>query len=165
MESKKITKDSHKNEADIQSKPPANSFLNPVPSLSQDRSPSIFQESSNINPLIISIKSSEFNLKFVESWSDEDIYEGSMKDGLFHGFGRIIKNNNIFYEGYFYKGKFEGSGCLNLENSVKYSGEFSNNTFYGIGILTLATGESYITELQSHGNMKCKKIETSFIIN
>lgn len=158
MESKKIIKDYHKNEEDIQPKPPINSLTHIASNFSQTSS----QESSLINTFIIPIKSSRFHHESIKTWSDEDFYEGSIKDGLFHGYGCIKKNNHIFYRGYFHKGKFQGTGCLNLENGAKYSGEFSNNTFYGIGILTLANGESYITETSPDGRMNCKKLETSF---
>jgi hypothetical protein len=43
------------------------------------------------------------------------IYEGSFKNGKFHGQGKIQVDNYLYYNGFFVNGKAEGKGQLILE--------------------------------------------------
>ena len=44
-------------------------------------------------------------------------YEGEMKQGKFHGYGRIIYTNGSSYEGFFDKGSFSGAGTRKIDGS------------------------------------------------
>ena len=60
-------------------------------------------------------------------------YDGSIKDGKFHGFGKLYyENGNIKYIGNF-KGKFDDNGKFYLKNGyIHYEGIWCNNNYdYG----------------------------------
>ena len=67
-------------------------------------------------------------------------YEGSFKDGLYHGFGKgklFKKYSEFLYKGNFVKGKMEGNGILYYENgkNIFCDSTFKDNDLYGKGII------------------------------
>ena len=44
-------------------------------------------------------------------------YEGEMKNGKFHGYGRLVYRRGQSYEGFFHQGSFSGCGILKTEES------------------------------------------------
>ena len=67
-------------------------------------------------------------------------YEGSFKDGFYHGFGKgklFKKYSEFLYVGNFINGKMEGNGILFYEDGKKifYNCTFKDNDLYGKGII------------------------------
>ena len=53
-----------------------------------------------------------------------NIYEGSFRDMLYHGYG-TLKDENGVYKGMFKNGKQKGFGILNTINNQKIVGEWN----------------------------------------
>ena len=71
------------------------------------------------------------------------IYEGNVKDGLYHGFGSLYRENGeLFYKGYFKYGKFHGYGKFfsNL-GKIQYRGYWKKGHRNGMGIQYHSNGE------------------------
>ena len=69
-------------------------------------------------------------------------YRGAMKNGFFHGKGRLEEYDGSIYEGDFLDGRFDGKGKYSWAGN-KYKGEFRNGKFGGQGKLTLKDGHVY----------------------
>ena len=87
--------------------------------------------------------------------TDETIYQGKFKRGLYNGKG-ILKNvkNNEIYEGDFKKGQFDGHGQLKTENST-YIGEFVKGKKEGHGEIKYSDFKNYVgyfKEDEFHGD-------------
>jgi len=74
---------------------------------------------------------------------DSGVYEGSYKEGLFHGNGIMVWRNKSSYEGEFLNGMFHGEGKINSINGNVYEGEFSNGLEQGQGYLKFKNGDEY----------------------
>ena len=90
---------------------------------------------------------------------NEGIYNGEVKNGIRHGIGTMIYNENdkfkrIKYEGEWKDGKFDGKGTFFYENEkvfcvinneasykLKYIGEFKNGEKDGKGIVYFENGD------------------------
>jgi hypothetical protein len=87
-------------------------------------------------------------------------YEGTFKDGKYHGEGKHI-SDNITYEGYFADGKYNGKGKYKSNNSF-YDGEFANGKFHGEGKYTDDSTfyEGYFVNGKYHGKGNIKRLIT-----
>ena len=74
---------------------------------------------------------------------NDDIYEGEMKDSIFHGKGKLIMSNGDIYEGDFVNGEKEGNGKLIFEDKTEYEGHFEKGEFHGKGNMKWANGYNY----------------------
>jgi hypothetical protein len=97
--------------------------------------------------------------------SRTDVYKGSYKNGSFHGYGILIKNdgskfegmwdmgtlngfariiseNGDYYQGYVKKGTPHGEGVYR-NNKIKYSGEWTNGKMNGKGTEEMIDGSKY----------------------
>ena len=54
-------------------------------------------------------------------------YEGEMKDGIYHGTGKIINCDSSSYDGTWYNGEKTG-GLIVMANGESYSGKINNNS-------------------------------------
>ena len=87
-------------------------------------------------------------------------YQGSWKEGKFHGkgvatFGKKTRWAKERYEGSFKDGKRHGKGTYIYKDGSKYVGEFSDGKWNGEGTLTNSFGDVYIGEFKDgkrHGN-------------
>lgn len=62
-------------------------------------------------------------------WNDGSIYEGSVKNGLRHGFGFFRSGiHPVSYIGYWYKGKRHGKVNKNTKGEHSFEGTSSRNT-------------------------------------
>ena len=68
-------------------------------------------------------------------------YYGSMRDGRFHGRGRIEWDNGTRYEGSFENGLYSGRGRLTAHDGRTYNGEFEKGLFHGRGRYDSPGGE------------------------
>ena len=59
------------------------------------------------------------------------IYEGQLRDDIYHGYGRYIYTNGSYYTGNWTDGKRQGYGKLNDISGKVYEGIWKNNTFLG----------------------------------
>ncbi len=69
-------------------------------------------------------------------------YSGFWRNGKFHGYGTLSRNNGQRYQGNFNNGVFHGHGIL-IENTLRYEGNFQDGKFHGHGSLQLSNGGSY----------------------
>ena len=69
--------------------------------------------------------------------NENKYYEGSLKDGYFHGKGlQYYDNGQLMYNGTYENGDKSGKGIFYIKNStIRYVGEFKNDKFEGNGIL------------------------------
>lgn len=101
---------------------------------------------------------------------ERKIYQGNIKNGKFHGFGKYTFDisNNYYYNGIWNEGLYNGNGTLNSAECIykgnfnqgkksgkgeisykndkiikKYNGEFKNNLFNGQGEIWFINGEYY----------------------
>lgn len=97
-------------------------------------------------------------------WPSGDYYEGTFKNGLFHGLGEL-KTANVIYNGDFEEGVARGKGEITFDTGEVYAGEvdfgrangegvmqladagysgsFKDNRFHGQGVLTYHSGDRY----------------------
>lgn len=69
---------------------------------------------------------------------DKGSYEGSFKDNLYDGVGRLVIEGEMSYEGNFEAGKKSGYGVqVSEDGSYRYSGEWVNGMKHGSGIILL----------------------------
>lgn len=67
-------------------------------------------------------------------FSNEDEYNGEIKNGKFDGIGIYKKSFNYLYEGEFSEGKKHGKGKIKNDlNVTVFNGSFKNNKKYGYG--------------------------------
>lgn len=64
---------------------------------------------------------------------DGSVYNGDLKDGLFHGRGKLSWPDGRSYEGQFRRGRMSGRGRLDYNDGCIYEGEFSGGEFNGEG--------------------------------
>ncbi|CAF0978878.1 unnamed protein product [Didymodactylos carnosus] len=76
-------------------------------------------------------------------------YRGQMKNGLRHGHGQIVYDNNATYVGEWKTDKFDGHGIYTSSSGAKYVGELENSTFNGQGIITYSSGNSYMGDFKN----------------
>ncbi len=75
-------------------------------------------------------------------WAKEK-YVGEFKEGKRHGQGTYTYTDRSKYIGTFVNGKWDGNGILTNSFGDKYTGEFKNGKRHGKGTLTNLKGESY----------------------
>lgn len=76
--------------------------------------------------------------------TDKYLYKGDFKDGLMHGFGKIIyKLKNDEYEGEFEKGIINGKGTYLWSNQESFSGRFMKGNMHGEGTYKWPNGLLY----------------------
>lgn len=81
---------------------------------------------------------------------DGSVYEGSFKEGIPHGEGRLTTTNGDRYVGGFENGVIHGEGLYLFANGSKYRGDFKRGTFYGFGVLTRGNGDKYLGEFEDN---------------
>jgi len=84
-------------------------------------------------------------------------YEGSWKDGKFHGKGIFVLGTGDVYSGEFERGLYHGKGHLKAKNGDTYVGYFERGKPAGKMRIEYATGDVYDGELRSgrfHGKGK-----------
>jgi hypothetical protein len=74
------------------------------------------------------------------NFSNNDSYEGSLKDWKYEGQGKYYWGKNSFYEGSWKNGLFHGFGKIVNEEIVVYEGDFHCGDFHGIGKCLLGKG-------------------------
>lgn len=74
---------------------------------------------------------------------DGSMYEGTLKNGVFDGYGEQYWNENVYYKGNYVNGKFDGNGLF-VNSEISYEGEFSDGEYNGTGVLTSNSGYKYI---------------------
>jgi len=77
-----------------------------------------------------------------------DRYEGEMRAGLFHGWGRYQYRNGDRYEGFFENDMMQGHGIFESARGERYTGQFRNNTRHGRGVFYRADGSRYIGDFR-----------------
>ena len=81
----------------------------------------------------------EWNKNGVEmACSNGAVYRGAVKDGKFHGRGKLTWPDGTVYECEFKHGKAHGRGKVTWANGKIYEGELIDDTAHGRGKLTLA---------------------------
>ena len=104
----------------------------------------------------------------IMEFDDGDVYEGSWKDGLQHGFGihsdfvgseRYVGEwngglkhgrgtmrfwNGDLYEGDWARGQIEGHGTMVFSNGDRYEGEWEGQMFHGMGTLHCSDGTFFV---------------------
>ncbi|MDB4345681.1 hypothetical protein OAA43_01245, partial [bacterium] len=70
------------------------------------------------------------------------VYEGNLKDGEFHGKGKI-SNNGIAYEGDWKDDKYHGKGIMTYNNGSVYEGDWKDDNHHGKGKMTT---DNYVYE-------------------
>lgn len=70
-------------------------------------------------------------------------YEGPLKDGLYHGFGRMVWDSGDVYEGVFENGSRTGQGKYTWPSGSWYEGGFENGKMSGLGIYHYSNGDIY----------------------
>jgi hypothetical protein len=72
-----------------------------------------------------------------------DDYEGKLKNGKRHGFGKCTYVNGDYYEGNFINDQPNGKGIIKLIDGNIYDGYFKNNKYEGYGKYYFSNGDSY----------------------
>jgi hypothetical protein len=70
-------------------------------------------------------------------------YEGELKDGKYHGRGRLVDAEGRKYVGEFRDGRFNGQGKAEMPNGEIYEGEFRDGEFTGYGTANRPDGTRY----------------------
>ncbi len=81
--------------------------------------------------------------------SDGGRYEGAMKDGKFHGKGRLTWPRGAVYEGEFAEGVYSGRGRLQYANGDVYEGDFDQGEMHGQGRLVSGAGTEYVGQFKA----------------
>ena len=69
-------------------------------------------------------------------------YTGGIKDGKYHGRGRLEQSDEQYYEGYYLDGKKSGKGTLRGVDYT-YEGDFYEDMKHGRGIIKFDSGQSF----------------------
>ena len=77
------------------------------------------------------------------TWTSGNVYEGSSKDGKAHGQGKVTYANGEVYEGSYKDNKRHGQGKFTCANGEIYEGSWKDNKKHGQGKLAYANGEVY----------------------
>lgn len=72
---------------------------------------------------------------------DGGVYQGDIKQGLFHGQGTLKYNDGTYYDGLFKNGLYHGQGTLVYSDGLSYQGEFSEGALSG-KFITLSPDEN-----------------------
>jgi len=75
-----------------------------------------------------------------------DLYEGTVKDGIWHGYGTYTHASGNKYVGEWKDGKKHGQGTFTWTNGIKYVGEYKDDKKHGQGTFTHANGDEYVGE-------------------
>ena len=70
-------------------------------------------------------------------------YEGPLKDGQYHGFGRMVWDSGDVYEGVFENGSRTGQGKYTWPSGSWYEGGFENGKMSGLVIYHYSNGDIY----------------------
>lgn len=70
-------------------------------------------------------------------------YEGDIINGMRHGIGTYIYEDNKIYKGNWSKNNYDGFGVLTFSNGGQYEGSWFNNKKHGHGKWTYADGKFY----------------------
>ena len=81
--------------------------------------------------------------------NDGYVYEGNFVNGRLEGEGRIKNGVNVVYEGALRNGVYHGEGVLYYDDGRVYSGSFVNGKREGRGALTTPYGDYYIGEFKN----------------
>ncbi len=73
--------------------------------------------------------------------SPKSVYNGSFKDGKYHGHGTCTFPNGAKYVGQWKNGKMHGKGVYTLSKKSRYVGEFKDGMFNGYGTLYSEDGK------------------------
>ena len=83
------------------------------------------------------MKNDLFHGKGTLKYSDGTYYEGLFKQGLYHGQGKQVFFDGSSYEGKFFEGKVTGTFLMQVPNeNLHYKGELLNGSMHGEGTLT-----------------------------
>jgi hypothetical protein len=72
------------------------------------------------------------------------VYEGAIRDGLYHGEGMHTDDNGNTYWGEFLQGARSGKGTLTNTLGTLFVGEFFDNVYHGPGRMRLHQGEGMV---------------------
>jgi hypothetical protein len=91
-------------------------------------------------------------------YSNDNIYEGEIKNSTYHGKGKLIFNNGEIYEGDFLNGDITGHGTFTFSDGTTYEGELVQGEFKGHGIMKWINGIQFEgdfsgTSLSSYGKL------------
>ena len=76
-------------------------------------------------------------------YSNDNIYEGEIKDSNYNGKGKLIFNNGEIYEGEFVNGEIIGYGSFTFSDGTIYEGELNKGVFKGHGKMKWINGIQY----------------------
>ena len=76
-------------------------------------------------------------------YSEDLIYKGAWKKGLFHGYGTLKYNSKSTYQGNFRFGSKHGYGEINSASGFKYAGEWKNGHQTGSAKIFYKNGDCY----------------------
>lgn len=77
---------------------------------------------------------------------DGAVYKGELKEGRFHGLGKMVFPDGSYYKGEFVDGSFSGDGTFVYSSGEKYEGNFVMGVMQGYGTLTDDDGNIYAGE-------------------
>ena len=78
------------------------------------------------------------------NYDNGDMYEGSLRDGKFEGYGIYRWADGSTYQGLFHKGLQEKEGVATyVENSNTYKGQWHLGKRHGKGVLSMSNGDTY----------------------
>jgi hypothetical protein len=80
--------------------------------------------------------------------TDGGRYEGALKDGKFHGKGRLVWPHGAVYEGEFAEGLYSGQGRLQFASGDFYEGDFVQGEMDGKGRHVSGAGTEYVGEFK-----------------
>ena len=83
------------------------------------------------------------------TFPDGNAYEGQLRNGVPHGFGKRVYPDGRTYEGEFKAGKFDGFGKLGRPDGATYEGEWKDNKWEGFGKYVWPDGAIYEGEWQA----------------
>jgi hypothetical protein len=87
-------------------------------------------------------KDGMFHGKGTMTYNDGTVYVGEWLNGIHEGFGKKVLNN-YFYEGIYKNGYHNGYGKRRLEDGTFYKGMWKDHLYHGQGELTNPDGSSY----------------------
>lgn len=93
-------------------------------------------------------KNGKFHGEGTMKYSDGSVYTGSWEHGVQQGWGHFMWANGDEYEGYLKRGKPEGQGTFYWTDGSDYFGEFKRGEMHGYGKLSLSNGNVF------EGNME-----------
>lgn len=71
---------------------------------------------------------------------DGSVFKGDLRDGLYHGFGVLVRTNRERYQGEWRKGLRHGIGTFHYPNGDVYNGEWRQDVPHGTGVFVFASG-------------------------